>query len=65
MANKHVVNPCDNSGKFEGLEAVRADLEAIAPDNKGVLKTTCPVCNNMATVNKKTLVFRKHSKDAK
>ena len=65
MANKHVINPCENSGKFEGLEEVRADVESIAPDNKGVLKTKCPVCGNEATVNKKTMVFRKHSQDKK
>lgn len=58
MANKHVVNPCDNSGKSEG----------IGPDavpTVGVWKAECPVCGNKATVNKKSLVFRKHSKDSK
>lgn len=65
MANKHVVNPCDNSGKAEGLEEVISGVMAIAHGPKGVQKALCPVCNNMVTVNKKSLVFRKHSRDTK
>lgn len=69
MANKHVINPCDNSGKAEGIfvdaDPATSDIRDVKTNAKGVLKLECPVCGNEATVNKKTLVFRKHSKDKK
>jgi len=57
MANKHVTNPCGNSGM-----AVREeDLEKAALNHKGILKGHCWLCNqSKVTINKKTGLYRKH-----
>lgn len=66
MANKHVQNVCEGSGKPLNFEKPESDdaVGAIA-DGRGVLKAYCFVCTNTPTFNKKTNVFRKHSKDKK
>ena len=53
MANKHVLNPCTNSG-------MKPDEADITINAKGTKKALCRACNRVETVNKKNGLFRKH-----
>lgn len=57
MANKHVLNPCANSGKPVSPERM-ADTYNVK--KSGVLKAFCPECGDAATVSKKFGTYRKH-----
>lgn len=56
MANKHVLNPCKNSG----TKVSEKDMAEAKVDAKGVTKAYCELCWDNVTVNKKTKLYRKH-----
>lgn len=57
MANKHVLNPCANSGKQVSPEQMANSYNV---KKNGVLKAFCPECGDAATVSKKYGTYRKH-----
>ena len=57
MANKHVTNPCSNSG----VAVADEHLSAATITAKGVTQAFCPACDGPATVNKKNKAYRKHT----
>jgi hypothetical protein len=56
MANKHITNPCDLSGK-----KVSESLYRWVYAHSRTIYVICPECNNFVSVNRITNTFRKHS----